>query len=318
MKSWMLTILVAGVIAAGSYFFYIGTLPPDLEPGFLYGNGHVEGTEVKISAEVTGRVITSNLVEGQTVAKGSLLVELDASDARAQLATAESEVKALQFQMERIREQLATSNDMLKTADRELTRHQALRKTGVVTEQRLDQIATARRENLGQVRSLRVQLEETGAHIERARNQAAYLRIQVDKARIYAPLDATVLSKGIEVGELASPGRNIAVLVDLNDLELKVYLPEAVIGNVKLNDPVRVRVNAFPDRYFDARVKRVDQRAQFTPRDINMPEERVRMVFGVVLALANSDGHLKPGMPADTWIRWDANREWPVAMVVPR
>lgn len=318
MRSWMLTILVAGVIAAGSYFFYIATLPPELEPGFLYGNGHVEGTEVEISAEVTGRVITSNLVEGQPVAKGSLLVELDASDARAQLATAESEIKALQFQMERIREQLATSNDMLKTAERELNRHQALRKSGVVTEQRLDQVATAYRENLGQVRSLRAQLEETGAHIERARNHLAYLRIQVDKSRIYAPLDATVLSKGIEVGELATPGSNIAVLVDLNDLELKVYLPEAVIGSVKLNDPVRVRVNAFPDRYFDARVKRVDQRAQFTPRDINMPEERVRMVFGVVLALANPEGHLKPGMPADAWIRWDPDREWPAQLVVPR
>lgn len=318
MRSWMLTILVAGVIAAGSYFFYIATLPPELEPGFLYGNGHVEGTEVEISAEVTGRVITSNLVEGQPVAKGSLLVELDASDARAQLATAESEIKALQFQMERIREQLATSSDMLKTAERELNRHQALRKSGVVTEQRLDQVATAYRENLGQVRSLRAQLEETGAHIERARNHLAYLRIQVDKSRIYAPLDATVLSKGIEVGELATPGRNIAVLVDLNDLELKVYLPEAVIGSVKLNDPVRVRVNAFPDRYFDARVKRVDQRAQFTPRDINMPEERVRMVFGVVLALANPEGHLKPGMPADAWIRWDPDREWPAQLVVPR
>lgn len=188
----------------------------------------------------------------------------------------------------------------------------------MVTEQRLDQIATVRRENLGQVRSLRIQLEETSAHIERARNQAAYLRIQVDKSRIHAPLDATVLSKGIEVGELASSGRNIAVLVDLNDIELKVYLPEAVIGNIKLNDPARVRVNAFLDRYFDARVKRVDQRAQFTPRDINMPEERVRMVFGVVLALANSDGHLKPGMPADTWIRWDASQQWPAKMVVPR
>ncbi|MGE3295718.1 MAG: HlyD family secretion protein [Porticoccaceae bacterium] len=318
MKSWVLTILIAGLIAAGSYFFYINTLPPKLETGLLYGNGHVEGTEVSISAEVTGRVLASNLVEGQPVARGSLLVELDASDQNAQLATAEAEIKALTFQQGRIREQLATANDLLETAGRELVRHQALRKTGVVTEQKLDQIASTQRETLGQVRALRAQLEENSARIEQARHQAEYLRIQAAKARIYAPLDATVLSKGIEVGELAEPGRNIAVLVDMNDLELKVYLPEAVIGNIKLNDPARVRVSAFPDRYFEARVKRVEQRAQFTPRDINMPEERVRMVFGVVLALANPDGHLKPGMPVDTWIRWDAGREWPEHLVVPR
>ena len=318
MKSWMLTAVIAGLIAAGSYVFYVGTLPPKLEAGLLYGNGHVEGTEVRISAEVKGRVVTSNLVEGQPVAKGSLLVALDASDQNAQLATAESEIKALIFQQSRIREQLATASDMLDTAGRELTRHEALRKTGVVTEQKLDQIAAAQRETLGQVRALRIELEETSARIEQARHQAEFLRIQVDKARIYAPLDATVLAKGIEVGELAEPGRNIAVLVDMNDLELKVYLPEAVIGNIKLNDPARVRVSAFPDRYFDARVKRVEQRAQFTPRDINMPEERVRMVFGVVLALNNPEGYLKPGMPADTWIRWDPARAWPEHLVVPR
>ncbi len=263
-------------------------------------------------------MLASNLVEGQPVAKDSLLVEVDASHQNAQLATAESEIKALTFQQGRIREQIATANDMLETADRELTRHQALRKTGVVTEQKLDQIASTQRETLGQVRALRAQLEENSARIEQARHQAEFLRIQAGKARIYAPLDATVLSKGIEVGELAAPGRNIAVLVDMNDLELKVYLPEAVIGNIKLNDPARVRVSAFPDRYFEARVKRVEQRAQFTPRDINMPEERVRMVFGVVLALANPDGHLKPGMPVDTWIRWDTSREWPEHLVVPR
>lgn len=108
------------------------------------------------------------------------------------------------------------------------------------------------------------------------------------------------------------------MLVDLSRLELKVYIPERDLGKVDLKDAARVRVDAFPDRYFDATVSRIDQQAQFTPRDIHLPEERVRMVFGVTLALENPDGVLKPGMPADAWIRSGKATSWPQRLVIPQ
>ncbi|MGK2915316.1 MAG: HlyD family secretion protein [Porticoccaceae bacterium] len=318
MKSWIVTPLIVLLIAAASYSFYLYTLPPTLEAGFLYGNGHIEGTEVSISAEVSGRVMSSNLVEGTVIEKDALLVALDARDQAANRATAAAEIVALEHERNRYREQLQTWQETLAVAERDLNRHQALRQAGVVTEQQLDRVANTQRDALGQVRSLRAQIAETGARADEVRRKLDYLQIQIDKAKIFSPMHATILTKGIEPGEFAEPGRQIAVLVDMDDLELKVYVPEAVLGKIRLNAPAKVRVNAFPDRYFDARVKRVDQRAQFTPRDINMPEERVRMVFGVVLALENAEGFLKPGMPADAWLRWDDAREWPVALVVPR
>ena len=89
------------------------------------------------------------------------------------------------------------------------------------------------------------------------------------------------------------------------------------MGRIKLNSAARVRVNAFPQRYFEARVSRVDQRGQFTPRDIHLPDERERTVYGVTLALSNTDASLKPGMPADAWIRWREDLAWPARLVVP-
>ncbi len=317
MKSWIVTPLVVILIAVGSYFFYISTLPPVLEEGFLYGNGHVEGTEVNISAEVKGRVLVSNLLEGSTVAKDSLLVELDTSEQAAILAVANAERIAREYEQEHIIEQLQTWQDNLATAERDLVRYTALRKRGIVTVQKLDQITSVRTEALGRVRALKAQFEQAKANTMVAVKNVELRQIGIDKSKIYTPMDATILSKSIELGELATPERLIAVLVDMEDLELKAYLPEAVIGKIKLNAPAKVRVSAFSDRYFDARVKRVDQRAQFTPRDINMPEERVRMVFGVVLALDNKEGFLKPGMPADAWIRWDDGKSWPQTLVVP-
>jgi Barrel-sandwich domain of CusB or HlyD membrane-fusion len=132
------------------------------------------------------------------------------------------------------------------------------------------------------------------------------------------PAPPTLETRAIEVGELATPGRAVAVLVDLSRMDLKVFIPEKDIGKVELDDPARVRVDAFPDRLFEPSVARVDQRAQFTPRDIHMPEERVRLVFGVTLSLDNPDGVLKPGMPADAWILWQEDAPWPEHLIVPR
>ena len=309
---------MAVLLAAGCYGFYFYTLPRALDEGFIYGNGHIEGTEVRIGAEISGRVITSNLIEGVEVRKNSLLVEIDSREQAINCAMAAAELNTLGHQKNRYQEQLQTWLDTLQTAEKDLTRYQALRKSGVVTEQHLDKVVSTQRDAQGQVRSLQAQIEETQARAEELRHKLDYLRVQVDKAKIFSPINATMLSKGIELGELAEPGRQIVTLVDMNNLELKVYLSEAIIGRIRLGAPARIRVNAFPDRYFTGTVKRIDQRAQFTPRDINLPEERVRMVFGVVLALDNTERFLKPGMPADAWIRWDDKKEWPAKLVIPR
>ena len=143
------------------------------------------------------------------------------------------------------------------------------------------------------------------------------IRSQLSKTRINAPITGTILVKGAEGGEVVSPGQIIAVMVDLSRMELKVYLPETDIGKIKLGDQARIHVDAFADQLFDGRVKRVDAFAQFTPRAVHMPDERVRMVFGVTLAVDNPDGFLKPGMPADAWLRWEPSVPWPDSLLVP-
>ena len=164
MKSWIVTPIMVVLIAVGSYFFYISTLPPELDEGFLYGNGHIEGTEVDISAEVSGRVLASNLLEGSTLTKGSILVELDAREQVAGLAVAEPERVAREYEQKHIVEQLQTWQDNLATAERDLVRYTALRKRGIVTVQKLDQITLVRTEALGKVRALKAQLQQAKAN----------------------------------------------------------------------------------------------------------------------------------------------------------
>lgn len=317
-KTWVWTPILLVAVAALSYVAFVALRPPQLPEGFLYGNGHIEGTEVSVAAEVSARVVESNLAEGRQVESGALLVRLDDSELRAQLAEAQAQAVAVRKARASVQAELTTWRHHLQTATVDLQRFRDLWASRSVSQQALDQAANREREARGRATALEAQMEESEARLAAVEQTVRQLELQLAKTVIRAPLSGTVLIKGIEVGELAAPGRVVAVLVDLSRLELKVYVPERDIGKIKLGAPARVRIDAFPDRHFEATVARVDQQAQFTPRDIHMPEERTRMVFGVTLDVANPQAHLKPGMPADAWIRVQDDVAWPERLVVPQ
>lgn len=317
-RAWLWTALVLVAIAAGSYGAYIYLQPPPLAQQVLYGNGRIEGTEVRVSAEVPGRVMESRLVEGERVDAGDLLLRLDDSELRLERARAQAEAAEVGLEGQRLAEELRAWRHHLETAEAELARARELRERGTIAAPRLEEAENAAQEAGARVGSLEAQLSAVEARREAAESTVALIDRRLEKTRIAAPIDATVLVKAVEEGEFAQPGRVVAILVDLDRVELRVYLPQREIGKIRHGDPARVRVDAFPDRDFDARVARVDQRAQFTPRDVHMPEERVTQVFGVTLALANPEGRLKPGMAADAWILWQSEADWPEELAVRR
>lgn len=317
-KTWLWTLVGMIGLALISYALFLWLSPPALPEGILYGNGRIEATEVTVSAEVGGRVLESTLVEGRAVQKNDLLVRLDEADLTTRLRQAEANAAAAQRAQAQVERQLIPARHHVQTADDDLARYRKLRETGYVSSQMLDRAENQQREARGAVETLAARQAQAAASREAAQREVELLRSQAGKAVIRAPAAGTILSKGIEAGELAAPGRTIAVLADLARIELKIYVPEREIGKIKLNDPARVRVDAFPQRTFDARVARVDQRAQFTPKDVHMPDERARLVFGVVLAVDNPQAHLKPGMPADAWVRWKPEASWPDKLTVPR
>lgn len=317
-RTWVWTPIALVALAAGSYVTYRWLTPPGLPEGLLYGGGRVEGTEVTVASEVAARVLESALVEGATVRAGQQLVRLDEADIRTQLDRAQAERQAAVRERDRFRRDLRTAEHHLVNARTDDQRYAALAQDGTVPVQRRDQASNALAEAQGRVETLTTAMSQANARIEAMDKTVELAQSQLGKTVIIAPLSGTVLTKSIEVGELATPGRPIATLVDLTRVELKIYIPEKDIGKLRLGNEARIRTDAFADRYIAARVSRVDQQAQFTPRDIHVPDERTRLVFGVILALDNPQGQLKPGMPADAWVRWNPATDWPGELVVPR
>src|SRR5918994_7428730 len=121
-KSWLWTPAVLLLLAAGSYALYIYFRPEPLPEMVLYGNGRIEGTEVRVSAEVPGRVVESTLVEGMTVGAGDLLVHLDDTEVRLELARARAEVAALELERQQLAEELRAWRHHRETADADLAR----------------------------------------------------------------------------------------------------------------------------------------------------------------------------------------------------
>lgn len=316
-RSWIWTLIVVLAIAGGSFAAFVLLRPPTLQPGFAYGSGHIEGTEVKIASEAGGRVVSQSLVEGQAVKKNDRLVTIDPQVSRDQLSAAQSDVAALRSSRSALDAQIAQWSHHAETARQQVSRVQKLVETKVISQQSVDQAVDAARQAEGQLNQLRAQRQALDGQIASAEARARQAQTQVGRTEVFAPQDGTVLIRAVEAGEVVQAGQPLGLLVDLGQLKLKVYLTAEQIGKIRLDQPAKIRVDAFTERSFDARVARVDQYAQFTPRDIHIPSERAQMVYGVELALANPDGVLKPGMPADAWIRWDDKQAWPARLPVP-
>jgi len=173
------------------------------------------------------------------------------------------------------------------------------------------QLALARlgRERLETMRAERAAL---ASQHQQAQAQLAEQRSYVADYVVRSPIDGTILTRTVEKGERVGDGTPLFTLVDLHRLYMKIYVPEPSIGKVALGQEARVYVDAFPGRAFAARVSRVAQEAEFTPKNVETREERVKLVFAVEVALAeNPEGVLKPGMPADAVVRTQAGAPWP-------
>lgn len=317
-RSWIWSAIVLGLLGVVSLAAYVILQPRPLPESVLYGNGHVEGTELRIAAEVPGRIVESRLIEGTQVKQSEVVVRIDGEDFALRLAQAQAEETAARQALNAIEDQLKTVQHHAETAAVDLARSQALAKRGNLSQQRLDQAMNVDKEARGQVLSLQAKLEQARAVADAAAQVVALARRSVDKTTVQAPADGTVTVRLVEDGEVVAAGQPLGVIVDLTQLELKVYVAEADLAKLHIGDPARVAVDAYPGRYFDATVRTIDSQGQFTPRDVHMPEERVRTVFGVTLALSGSEAGMHPGMPADAWILWQEGASWPPKLFIPQ
>jgi HlyD family secretion protein len=275
------------------------------------------------SAEEQFNAVTARLRAANTkLAVTDREVTLGIEQAAAARREAETRVErardhALQARRENERAAVLVARELIAPQEAERSRlaavvaDHAVREAEAALETADKRLALAR---LGaqQLEAMRAERDALARERGQAQAQVDEQRSHVTDFAIKSPIAGRVLTRTVERGERVGDGTPLFTLVDLDRLYVKVYVPEPSIGVVALGQEARVSVDAYPGRPFAARVSRVSQEAEFTPKNVETREERVKLVFAVEVALAeNPGGVLKPGMPADVVIRWQPDAPWP-------
>jgi HlyD family secretion protein len=292
----------------------------------LVGNGTIEATEVEVGSKIPGRIARLPVKEGDQVQANQVIAQLDTSEIEAEVAQhqaasakAEANLKELLAgsrpqEIEEARANLQQAEVNLTLARDDWERFDNLFTEGAISAQerdrarnRLDVAAsqvTAARERHDLVRAgPRPEVIEAARHErDRARAALELARVRLRDSTILAPRPGIVLTKRAEEGEVVNPGFPIVVLIDPDELWLRVYIPESEIGLVKLGQKAVAMVDSFPKRRFEGEIVEISAKAEFTPRTVQTKKERVNLVFGVKISLDNRERLLKPGMPADAEI----------------
>ena len=147
--------------------------------------------------------------------------------------------------------------------------------------------------------------QETGARkaeIERSRAQEGISDAQLDDTAVYAPMDGVVLVKSAEVGEVLAAGTNVMTIGDIDHPWLRAYINETDLGRVKLGQQVKLSTDSFPNKTYTGHVSFIASDAEFTPKQIQTKEERVKLVYRIKIDVENSSHELKSNMPVDAEI----------------
>jgi HlyD family secretion protein len=293
----------------------------------ISASGTIEAVEVNVAARVGGQVLELSVGEGARVAPGDRLALIDHAALDIQLRQAEAGVRLAGSQLallvkgarsEDIRQAeaaLKQAEAALKVAEDDARRMRELFRTGSVTSKQADDagarltVAAAQRdaadEALGKVRKLArpEEVQAAEARLDQARAAADLLAKSIADCAIIAPTAGVVTHKVLEKGEFVTPGSTVVTLSELDSVYVMIYLTEKEIGRVRLGDAADVGIDAFPGRAFPGRVTYISPEAEFTPKNVQTKEDRVKLVFGVKVEIENKDGLLKPGLPADATIR---------------
>jgi HlyD family secretion protein len=240
-------------------------------PDLLRASGRIEVAEVHVSSKVTGRVAALHVREGNEVKAGQLIAELEGED--------------LQAQLRQTRAVLLQNQARLKIARLTRDRNRELLSDGAIARQEVDRADS-------EFQAAEAAEKEAAANVRR-------LETQVAELKVFAPLDGTVLTKAVETGEVVPAGKPLILVGDLDQLWIKIYVPETQVGKVTLGAPARILVDSFPDRPFPGAVTWIADQAEFTPKNIQTKEERVNLVYAVKISVRNVQRQLKAGMTAD-------------------
>lgn len=245
---------------------------PRGDDNVLLASGTVEATEARLGFQAAGRIEHIVPREGDAVNAGEVLARLDTRETEARLAQARAQVQATRAR--------------LADARREHQRNKALLAGNAIGQEAFDKSRLA------------VDIAESEYAQAQANVQA--LEATLANMTIRASFDGLVTVRHREPGEIVAPGQPVLTLMNPNDRWVRIYIPENRVGAVSLGQRAAISTDTYPDKRYAGEVTYIAPQAEFTPKNVQTAEERVRLVYSTKVRVTEDPGlELKPGMPAD-------------------
>ncbi len=317
-------VIIAAVVIIAAIVFARYFLGNDNSTMKLSGN--IEVTECNIGFKVPGKIASLKVDEGSRVNKGDLLAELSSGDIKAlvdqgRAALEEAKVKLAELkagsrrqEKEKARADTGSLEAELARARKDFERAQTLYTNGAISASRYDSAKSAYETRLAQLRGAkqhqslveegprREDIKAAGLRVIQLEASLAGMEEKLSDTKLFAPISGVVFRKNVELGEVVQGGAAVFTIGDLDHPWVKVYVKEDKLSLVKYGQKARVAVDTFKDRSYDGTVTFISSEAEFTPKNVQTHEERVKLVFGVKVTVENKNQELKPGMPADVLI----------------
>jgi HlyD family secretion protein len=312
--------VVVLAIAAGGVYYWKQRAANDPQAAFtMWGN--VDVHQVELAFRVSGRIAKLDVDEGDRVAPGTELAQLDRVPFETEVAAATAQVAMAQAQFDKATrgfrsEEIAQAAAAVRQREADLAnakvtdeRLRGLYPQGAVTRQDMDNADARVRESDAQLASAREQLAlvTRGSRIEDIQTQEANLaaakanleraRTAFDDATLLAPSSGVVSVRAREVGAIVQAGQTIYT-VALNDpVWIRAYVPQPRLGRIKPGMPVKIEIDSVPGRQFDGTVGFISPEAEFTPKSVQTEQVRDDLVFRLRIVAKDPDNVFRQGMP---------------------
>ena len=297
--------------------------------------GYVEATEVRVSAEVGGRLVDVKVAEGDRVTAGDVIARLDTADtdlalrragadreqaqaqlalvragarpedirqAAAQVQSAQAEVKAAQVEVDAAATDLERFENLLRANAGSVKQRDDARMRRDVAAARVrgaQERAQGAQEALARLRAgaRSQEVDVARARVSASDAQIAALEKSVADAVVKAPVSGIVTSKLLDAGEMAAPRAPVVVITDLDHAWANLYVDERLVPQLKIGQAATLVTDA--GQRLSGTITFISPKAEFTPRNVQTAEERSKLVYRVKVTVDNKDGVLKPGMPVE-------------------
>ena len=272
-------------------------------------SGTIETDEVRVASRYGGRVEAIGAWDGDSVTNGQIIVALDAAELRAQrdkaaavlaelkagprpeeIAAAKREWEAILAELDFARIEAKRAKELLEQRaisesdrDRAVSRAASLERSAAASNSRYDLLLAGTRSE----------------QIAQAQAAVAEIETRLREMEVLAPTNSVLEVLHVRRGDVLAPNQPVATLIVPQRIWVRIYVPEPMLARLQIGQKVSVRVDGFPNRQFGGSIEQINRIAEFTPRNVQTADERIKQVFGVKIALDNSEGLLRAGMGAE-------------------